>query len=82
VEVDLARVKKIVDFKVIEIVGERDPHLSLLGIEWAFNNNDAIDTKKEMMTFGVDGTRVVQPLDPYKGPQYTGIVDDAFQDTL
>jgi len=51
VEVDLARVKKIVDFKVIEIVGERDPHPSLLGIEWAFNNNDAIDTKKEMMTF-------------------------------
>jgi len=82
VEVDLARVKKIVDFKVIDIMDERDPYLALLGIEWTFNNNDAIDPKKEMMTFEVDGDRVVQPLDPYKGPQYTKIMDDAFQDKL
>ena len=80
--VDFARFKTIADFKVIEIVDEREPYLALLGIEWDFDNNDVIDPKKEMMTFEVDGDRVVQPLDPYKGPQYIEIMDDAFQDTM
>jgi hypothetical protein len=46
VEVDLARVIKITNFKVIEIMNEWDPYLALLGIVWAFENNDAINPKK------------------------------------
>nr|KUM49360.1 hypothetical protein ABT39_MTgene3909 [Picea glauca]QHR90354.1 hypothetical protein Q903MT_gene4377 [Picea sitchensis] len=50
---------------------ERDPYPTLLGIDWAFYNNDVINLKKETMTFEVDGTRVIQPLDPYKQQWYT-----------
>jgi hypothetical protein len=63
VEVDLARVKTVVDFEVIEIMGEKDPYPSLLGIDWAYDNYVVIDLKKESMTFEVDGMKVVQPLD-------------------
>jgi hypothetical protein len=32
VEIDVAGVKKVVDFEVIEIMGDKDPYLALLGI--------------------------------------------------
>lgn len=50
---------------------ERDPYPTLLGIDWAFDNNDVINLKKETMTFEVDGTQVIQPLDPYQRQWYT-----------
>nr|KUM49186.1 hypothetical protein ABT39_MTgene3735 [Picea glauca] len=31
------------------------------------------------MTFEADGTRVIQPLDPYQGPRYTEPADDALE---
>lgn len=34
------------------------------------------------MTFEADGTRVVQPLDPYKGPRYTEPIDDTFEEDM
>jgi hypothetical protein len=76
VEVDLVGVKTIVDFEVIEIMGEKDPYPSLLGIDWAYENYVVIDLKKETMTFESDGMKVTQPLDPYQGPRYTEPVDD------
>jgi hypothetical protein len=36
VEVDLAGVKIVVDFEVIEIMGEKDSYPYLLGINWAY----------------------------------------------
>jgi hypothetical protein len=53
------RVKIVVDFKFIDIMDERDPYTMLLGIEWDFDNNVVVDLKKETMTFGLDGTKVV-----------------------
>jgi hypothetical protein len=69
VEVDLAGVKTIVDFEVIEIMGEKDLHPSLLGIDWAYDNYVVIYLKKEIMTFEVDGMKATQPLVPYQGPR-------------
>jgi hypothetical protein len=58
--VELARVKTMVNFEVIEIMGEKDPYPSLLEIEWAYENYVFIDIKREIMTFEVDGTKVTQ----------------------
>jgi len=38
VEVYLASVKTTADFEVIEIMDEKDPYPTLLGIDWAFYN--------------------------------------------
>jgi hypothetical protein len=34
-EIDVAGVKTVVEFEVIEIMGDKDPYPSLLGIDWA-----------------------------------------------
>jgi hypothetical protein len=71
VEIDVVGVKSVVDFEVIEIMGDKDPYPALLGIDWAYDNYVVIELKKYTMAFEVDGIKVVQPLDLYVGPQYT-----------
>jgi len=66
VEVDIAKVKTYAEFKVINIMGDKDPYPTLLGIEWDFENYNIIDLKKEFMTFEVEGVRLIQPIDPYQ----------------
>jgi hypothetical protein len=51
VEIDVVGVKTIADFEVIEIMGDKDPYISLLGIYWAYDNYTMIDLKKDTMTF-------------------------------
>lgn len=51
VEVDIVGVKTFTDFKVFNIMGDKDPYLALLGIDWAFQNCAVIDLKKELMIF-------------------------------
>lgn len=58
---------------------ERDPYPTLLGIDLAFYNNDVINLKKETMTFEVDGTQVIQPLDPYQRQWYTEYTESVFE---
>ena len=67
---DIDGVRTFVDFKVIEIVDERCPYPTLLGIDWAFNNSIVFDLKKRRMTFEGDGLRVIAPLDLDEGPRY------------
>jgi hypothetical protein len=62
------------EFEVIEIMGEKDSYLDLLGIDWAYENFVVIDLKKEIMTFEAYGMKVTQPLYPYQGPCYTDLV--------
>nr|KUM46224.1 hypothetical protein ABT39_MTgene1730 [Picea glauca]KUM48740.1 hypothetical protein ABT39_MTgene4755 [Picea glauca] len=76
VEVNLVGVNTYADFEVISILGDRDPYPALLGIDWAYDNYGIIDLKKETMTFEYEGTRVIQPLDPYKGLWYTKPAND------
>jgi hypothetical protein len=68
---DIDRVRKFVDFEVIEIVDESCPYLALLGVDWAFNNSTVVDIKKRRMTFEGNGLRVIAPLDPDEGHRYT-----------
>jgi len=46
VEVDLASVKIVVNFEVIEIMGENDSYPYFLGINWAYRNYVVIYLKK------------------------------------
>ena len=71
VEIDVARVKKVANFEFIDIMGDKDPYPTLLGIDWAYDNYVVINLKKDTMTFEAKGIKVVQPLDPYVGPRYT-----------
>ena len=76
VEINVEGVKKMSDFEVIEIMGDKDPYPTLLDIDWAYDNYVVIDLKKYTITFDADGIKVVQPLDPYVGPRYTEPIDN------
>jgi hypothetical protein len=54
VEIDVVGVKIVADFEVIEIMGDKDPYPTLLGIDWAYENYVMIDLKKDTMTFEAD----------------------------
>jgi hypothetical protein len=49
-------------------MGKKVPYPALLGIDWDYENFIAIDLKKEIVSFEVDGMKVTQPLYLYKGP--------------
>ena len=76
IEVNIAGVKTYTDFEVIDIMGDKDPYPTLLGIDWAFENYAIIYLKKELMIFEDGEFLVTQPLDPYQGPRYTETVDN------
>ena len=51
VTVDIECVSALVDFKVIEIVDEKNPYPALLGVDWAFDMDGLINLKNRRMTF-------------------------------
>jgi hypothetical protein len=71
VPVDIDRVRTFADFVVIEIVDDRCPYPTLLGIDWDFNYSTVVDLKKRGMTFEGDGLRFIAPLYPDEGHRYT-----------
>jgi hypothetical protein len=70
VPVDIDGVRTFADFEVIEIVDDRCPYPSLLGIDWAFNKLIVVDLKNIRMTFDVNGLKVIAPMDPDEGCRY------------
>ena len=76
IEFDITRVNTYVDFKVVDIMGDKYPYPALLGIDWEFENYVVIDLKLETINFKVDGIRFIQPLDSYQGPWFTNPIDD------
>ena len=50
-EIDVVGVKTTTNFEVIEIMGDKDPYPSLLGIDWAYDNYAIIDLNRDTMTF-------------------------------
>ena len=76
VEIDVAGVKIVANFEVINIMGDKDPYPALLGIDWAYENYAVIDLKKYTMTFEAKGIEAVQPFDPYVGPRYIKPIDN------
>lgn len=69
--VDIAGVKVLADFEVIEIVEDADPYLALLGLDWAIDMGGFINLKKYRMVFENNCTHVIVPLDPVEGARYT-----------
>ena len=69
--VDITGVKVQANFKVIQIVEDADPYPTLLGLEWDIDMGGIINLKKRSMVFENEGTRVIVPLDPAEGEQYT-----------
>ena len=70
VTVDIDGVHSMADFEVIDIVENRKPYRTLLGIEWDFTNQATIDLKKWKMIFEGEGLRVIAPLDMMEGRRY------------
>lgn len=62
VEFDIASVKTYIYFKVIDIIGDKDPYLAFFDIFWDFESYPVIDLKWETMNFEVHGMHVIQPL--------------------
>lgn len=76
VMVDIEGASALADFKVIEIVDDSNPYLALLGIYWPFDMDMIINLKKHRMKFERKELRVIVPLDPTEGAQYTEPVRD------
>lgn len=51
VTIDIEGVSALVDFEVIEIVHDKNPYHTLLGIDWATDINGVINLKKQIMIF-------------------------------
>ena len=68
IELDGVRTK--VDFKVIEIVDGTTPYPTLLGLDWAFENQDIINLKMRNMKFESREYRFITPLDPSEGERF------------
>ena len=58
------------DFEFINIVDDTNPYPTLLGIDWAIDNQTIINFKKMIVSFKNDEMRVVSPIDPLEGHRY------------
>ena len=51
-------------FEVIDIIDDTNPYPTLLGIDWAIDNQTIINFKKMILSFEDSQIRVVAPIDP------------------
>jgi hypothetical protein len=65
------------DFEVMDMVDESIPFPSLLGIDWAFDNEAIINFKTRKMIFEVGKFKVVAPLNPSYCERYVEHVFDS-----
>ena len=70
VTIDLDGVRTKEDFEVIEIVDGTTLYPTLLGLDWAFDNQIMINLKTRKMTFESKDYRVIAPLDPSEGERF------------
>ena len=64
VTVDVEGLRTYANFEVINIVDDTNPYPSLLGIDWAIDNQTIINFKKRILSFEDEEMRVVSPIDP------------------
>lgn len=74
--IDLDGVKSTAEFEVIEIIDNKSPYPTLLGIEWALDCNGIINLKRKQMTFDDGTNRITTLIDPAEGPRYVKHVRD------
>jgi len=53
-----------------------NPYPTLLGTEWAFDNNSIINLKKRHMRFEDGRNKVTAPIDPMEGKGYVESVKE------
>jgi hypothetical protein len=70
VTIDLDGVHTKVDFEFIEIVDDTTPYLTLLGLDWEFDNQTIINLKTRKMTFESKEYRIIAPLYPSEGERF------------
>jgi hypothetical protein len=68
--VDIDGVHTKEDFEVIEIVDITTPYSTVLGMDWAFDNQTIINLKTMKMTFESEEYKVIEPLDPSEGERF------------
>ena len=76
VTVDIEGVSPLADFEVIEIVDDRNPYPTLVGIDWATDMNGAINLKKKKLIFEKNSLRIVVSRDPMEASRYIEQVRD------
>ena len=64
VPADIDELCTFADFKLINIVDEKDPYPELLEIYWSIANQAIINFKKRILSFEDDEMRVLSPIDP------------------
>lgn len=74
--VDLDGVRTMAHFEVINIVDNTSPYPTLLGMDWAFDNQNIINFKTRNMIFESGEYRVISPLDPLEGGRYVKLAID------
>jgi hypothetical protein len=70
IPVNIDGVCSVADFEVIDIVDNNQPLPTLMGLEWAFENQSIINLKRREMIFEVGELKVTAPLDPKEGRRY------------
>jgi hypothetical protein len=70
VTIDLDGVRTKEEFEVIEIIDGTTPYLTLLGLDWVFDNQDIINLKTRKMAFESGDYKVIAPLDPSEGERF------------
>jgi hypothetical protein len=70
VTIDLDGVCTKSDFEVIKLVDGTTPYPTLLGLDWAFDNQAIINLKMRKMTFVSGKYIVIVPLDPLEGERF------------
>ena len=68
--VDVEGLCTYTNFEVINIVDDTNPYPTLLGIDWAIDNQTIINFKKRILSFEYEEMRVVSPIDPFEGQRY------------
>ena len=70
VSIDFEGLCTFADFEFIYIVDDTNPYPTLLGINWAIDNQTIINFKKRILSFEDAEMRVVSPIDPFEGQRY------------
>jgi hypothetical protein len=70
VTIDLYGVCTKAVFELIEIMDRTTPYPTLLGLDWAFDNQDIINLKTKKMASESGEYRVITPLDPLEGERF------------
>jgi hypothetical protein len=70
IPVDIDGVRTMAEFKVIDIVENTSPYPTLLGLDWAFDNQTIIKLKTRKMIFESREYKFSVPLDSLEGGLY------------